>query len=353
MKKRIYRWLRYLLITLCICFLGWFLFWPTNKYAEEPGSANDLTPLVTVAHQHDHWRGQFMLMTVGIRGPLSPVMILVSHCQPFTSLVTQDDLMGTENDRQYMQVQKYYMQTAINNAIEVACQQAHVPCHSQYDGVYIMNVAANSYFNKILHVGDTITAIDGHYFHNSQQFIDYVHQLKIGQRVRITYVHQGKTAQATQRLINIGTAKKPRPGLEITLTDKDSVKSQVPIKVDVGNIGGPSAGLMLTLQIYAQLTHQDLLHGHKIAGTGTMASNGDVGIIGGIDKKVVAANRAHAQVFFAPNYPANKIIKTIDPSYQNNYTVAVQTAKKLHTKMKIVPVRNFQDALHFLKNEYH
>ena len=51
----------------------------------------------------------------------------------------------------------------------------------------------------------------------------------------------------------------------------------------MGNIGGPSAGLMLTLQIYSQLAHRDLLHGHKVAGTGTMASDGTVGIIGGIE----------------------------------------------------------------------
>ncbi len=351
--KRKHNWLLYLVSTIFIVFLFWFLFWPTNKYAEAPGSATNLTPLVKVNHQRDHWSGKFMLMTVGIRGPLTPALILYSKMQPYTSIVTQNNLMGSETNSQYMQVQKYYMQTAINNAISVACKQANVTCHSKYDGVYIMDVNRNSKFKKDLQVGDVITAINGKSFSNSQQFIDYVHHLKVGQTIKITYLRNGKTKQTTHKLINIGSTKHPQAGLGITLTDKSSIKSQVPINVDVGNIGGPSAGLMLTLQIYSQLAHRDLLHGHKVAGTGTMASDGTVGIIGGIDKKVVAANEAHAQVFFAPNYPATKELKAIDPGYRNNYDVAVETAKHLHTKMKIVPVKNFQDALHYLETEYH
>ena len=347
-NKQTRNWIGYLITTILIIFLLWFLFWPTNKYAESPGDATNLTSLVKVNHQHDHWAGKFLLMTVGIRGPLTPALILYSKTQPYTSIVTQNNLMGSETNNQYLQVQQYYMQTAINNAISVACKQANVACHTTYNGVYIMDVNQCSHFKDALQVGDVITALNNKTFGNSQQFIDYVHQLKIGQSIKVTYLHNGKQHTIIKKLINIGSTKHPQAGLGITLTDKSSVKSQVPINVDVGNIGGPSAGLMLTLQIYSQLSHHDLLNGHKIAGTGTIAPDGTVGIIGGIDKKVVAANRAHAQIFFAPDYPATKAIKAIDPDYQNNYAVAVATAKRLHTKMKIVPVKSFQDALNYL-----
>ena len=57
-----------------------------------------------------------------------------------------------------------------------------------------------------------------------------------------------------------------------------------------------------------------------------------------------------ATVFFAPNDPVTKAILKVDPDYQNNYTIAKNAAKKIHTKMKIVPVKTLDDALTYLKN---
>ena len=42
------------------------------------------------------------------------------------------------------------------------------------------------------------------------------------------------------------------------------------VKIDSHEIGGPSAGLMFTLEIYNQLVEDDLTRGHEIAGTGTI-----------------------------------------------------------------------------------
>ncbi len=58
---------------------------------------------------------------------------------------------------------------------------------------------------------------------------------------------------------------------------------------------------MFSLEIYNQLMEEDLTKGYKIAGTGTIDSEGTVGPIGGIDQKIVAADKAGAEIFFAPN----------------------------------------------------
>ena len=71
-----------------------------------------------------------------------------------------------------------------------------------------------------------------------------------------------------------------------------------------------------------------------------------VGIIGGVDKKVVAADKEGAEVFFAPTD------QTGVKKSQTNYAVAKRTAKKLGTKMKIVPVATFDDALKYLQKHY-
>ncbi len=85
------------------------------------------------------------------------------------------------------------------------------------------------------------------------------------------------------------------------------VKTKIPVKVDAaGQYGGPSGGLMFSLQIYQQISGKDLQRGRKIAGTGTINSDGTVGEIGGIDKKVIAAHRAGATIFFAPYIKTNE-----------------------------------------------
>jgi len=64
--------------------------------------------------------------------------------------------------------------------------------------------------------------------------------------------------------------------------------------------GGPSGGMIFTLGVIEELTPDDLLRGRKVAGTGTIDTSGKVGPIGGIDEKLIAAERAGVTVFLSP-----------------------------------------------------
>ncbi|WP_241002751.1 S16 family serine protease [Streptomyces sp. CB01881] len=79
---------------------------------------------------------------------------------------------------------------------------------------------------------------------------------------------------------------------------------QVKVKVDLGDIGGPSAGQMLALGIVDKLAGDgkggDLTGGLKIAGTGTIDDQGVVGAVGGVPLKTQAAARDGATVFLLP-----------------------------------------------------
>ena len=72
------------------------------------------------------------------------------------------------------------------------------------------------------------------------------------------------------------------------------------IKILLKDTGGPSAGLIFTLGIIAQLFSHDFLHGRTIAGTGTISADGAVGPIGGIDQKMIGAQHKGAQIFLFP-----------------------------------------------------
>ena len=88
----------------------------------------------------------------------------------------------------------------------------------------------------------------------------------------------------------------PVIGVEV----QQGYKFPFPITITVGNIGGPSAGMMFALGIIDKLTPMNLTGGKFIAGTGEITASGEVEPIGGIQQKMVGARDAGATVFLTP-----------------------------------------------------
>ena len=87
-----------------------------------------------------------------------------------------------------------------------------------------------------------------------------------------------------------------------------------PFEIDIktGNVGGPSAGLMMALNVYNNLIPQDITNSMIIAGTGTIEIDGSVGPVGGIKQKIIAAKRAGAELILVPvaNFEEAKALET-------------------------------------------
>lgn len=80
------------------------------------------------------------------------------------------------------------------------------------------------------------------------------------------------------------------------------------ISLQLGEVGGPSGGLMFALGILDSFTPESLAGSNHIAGTGTISSEGRVGPIGGIKLKVIAARDAGATVFLAPRENCEELV---------------------------------------------
>lgn len=110
--------------------------------------------------------------------------------------------------------------------------------------------------------------------------------------------------QVTEQ-VTLGDALAGRKGGSLGITmNPDPSACLFPFEVDLGlgdQIGGPSAGMMFALGIIDKVGKEDLTDGRFIAGTGTIDSKGAVGPIGGIELKMLAARRAGATVFLAPD----------------------------------------------------
>lgn len=120
------------------------------------------------------------------------------------------------------------------------------------------------------------------------------------------------------------------PFLGVALTPVDlRTEPSVPVEFPPGDIGGPSGGLMLTLQIIDDFTPGDLTQGRVVAGSGTIGPGGRVGAVGGIGYKLRGAVSAGATVFLVPG---------------DDYYEAEQTARAVAPDVSVVRVADLAEA---------
>ena len=148
----------------------------------------------------------------------------------------------------------------------------------------------------VLKIGDVIEAVDGTPVTCKSDAGDLISSHAPGSVVTLTVLRRGVRRRI--RIKAVAYQGRAAVGVEIAESYRDLPFS---VKIRVGNIGGPSAGLMFALGIIDKLTPESLTHGNFIAGTGEMVSaNGAIGPIGGIQQKMVAARDAGATIFLTP-----------------------------------------------------
>jgi PDZ domain-containing protein len=168
--------------------------------------------------------------------------------------------------------------------------------------IKVVEVQKDAPAASVIKAGDVITGLDGDPSTDSAALRKAITKLAPGTPVTVQVRRDGKQLD----LSTTTTSSEGRTVLGVGLDPQ----FQFPVKVSFGtkDVGGPSAGMMFALGIYDLLTPGSLTGGAKIAGTGTIDSNGDVGPIGGIQQKLVGAQRAGARWFLAPADNCNEVV---------------------------------------------
>lgn len=108
---------------------------------------------------------------------------------------------------------------------------------------------------------------------------------------------------------------------------------------NIENLGGPSAGLMITLTLLDKMMEESLLKGNAVAGTGTITIDGEVGPIGGVKQKVIGAANAGFDYFIVP----------LDGEWEKNESVARKTISEEGLDIELIPVGTIEDAVSALE----
>jgi PDZ domain-containing protein len=147
----------------------------------------------------------------------------------------------------------------------------------------------------VLRRGDVITAVDGKPVSCHAGAGDLIRLRRPGAAVDLAIRRGGVIKQVRLKTASI------RGEAVVGVNVQESFSFPFKIKIDVGDIGGPSAGLMFALGIADKLTPGGNLTGGKfIAGTGEISADGTVSPIGGIQQKMAGARSAGATVFLSP-----------------------------------------------------
>jgi len=117
--------------------------------------------------------------------------------------------------------------------------------------------------------------------------------------------------------------------LGVVVKTAAQIRLPIPVKIDAGQIGGPSAGLAFALDVLEELGH-DVTRGYKVAATGELDTDGTVEPIGGVKQKAIGVRRAGVDVFLVPAGDNAK------------------EARKWAGPVKVIPVESFRQALRAL-----
>jgi len=195
-------------------------------------------------------------------------------------------------------------------------------------GALVISVAFDVPAATKIDPGDVIVAVDGVPVRTPAELRNEIGRREPGDDVRLTVRRNGKATDLTVSTIP-NPADPTRPLVGIQVDQEAKIELPFDVGIDLGRVGGPSAGLPFALEI-ARMLGRDVTHGCKIAATGELALDGTVLPVGGVRQKTIGAQRTDVDFFVVP---AGK-----------NAVEAKQHANGL----RVLPVESFQQALRTL-----
>jgi PDZ domain-containing protein len=300
----------------------------------EPGPAQEVGPLIHVSgHPTYQSQGHLLLTDVEFFQP-NAYEAVAGWVNPHDHVVRQDELLPPgQSQGQYIRQGLSQMDTSKIDATVVALTEETDYPKDHGPGVLIEGVLPDAPATNRLFPGDLVTHVDGKAVDSVAQVSTAIKAAGYGSTVTFTVEAGGRVrtvkvspAHVRYEIVPGRFRTIPGPAIGVTMV------ANFPFDVTISSqgIGGPSAGLMWALGITDEITPGDLTGGRTIAGTGEIAVNGQVLPIGGVQQKVVAAEAAHATVFFVPVANADD-------------------AAAVSQGIKLVPVKTYSDALEWLE----
>jgi Lon-like protease len=293
--------LRYVAIPLVAIVLGVAALWsvPTDDFIFTPDRAKPLDERVRVEGAKPAGKGEVYYVDVFVRRTT-----LLEQLLPFTrpdgaTVVPEERLLPPgvseeERDRQ----NAVAMQQSELIASAVALEALGYDVKATPRGALVIGVASDAPAAGKLRTGDVIVAVDGRPVKTPDELRRGIGRHRPGESVRLAIQRGGKRLE-----LKVGTIPNPaepnRPIVGIQVDQHARIQLPLRVDIDLGRVGGPSAGLPFALEI-ARMLGRNVTHGCDVAATGELALDGAVLSVGGLEQKTIGARRAGVDLFLVP-----------------------------------------------------
>ena len=270
--------------------------------------------------------GELLMLTV-VTQDVNIFEAAIVGVDPTVDLVRKQTVRREgESDEEYRN--RVLQQMDDSNFRSIAVALAHLGYDLVPTEVVINDLVEEAPAANVLELGDTVLSVNGRDIGTVDDFAPALEGYEVGDTIDMTVIREGSEVELEVELAE----REDEPGVPmIGIVLGELTEPPFPIEIRAGDVGGPSAGMMHTIAIVDALTEGELTQGKVIAGTGTIDLDGNVGSIGGIRQKVVAAEAAGAEYILVP---------------AGNYESAL-TAER--DDIEIVPVATLDEAVGFLE----
>ena len=276
-----------------------------NYYAIQPGTAQSVQPFITVPPSKSHPVSHPVLLTDVEEARVTALTYLFFKLESNTALYSLPAVTGGTSPDELDAQGALEMSQAEQAAKTSALRHLGYTVPATPAGAVIAGTFAGTPAYGVLNVGDVVTAVDGTPTLTAEALGRALDTYHSGETVTFTVRKNGTGAPGPVTLtlrrtaVDVGgTTAYVTVGIEPE--DQVNYSYPFPISIDVTNIGGPSAGLAMTLGVIDTLSGGTLTGGHTVAATGTMDASGNVGDVGGVPQKTVAVENAGATIFLVP-----------------------------------------------------
>jgi PDZ domain-containing protein len=299
---------------------------PSDEYIYLPDRARPLAPLVVVPDERRSTDGGgIYFVTVDVRRA-TKLEERFPGLRDGATLVPESSVrppcVSEEEGRRGAMSE---MERSQRIAAAVALRELGYRTPHRRRGALVVQVMCDVPASGRLRSGDVLTATDGRPVRSPDDLRRLIGLHRPGESVRLRVRRGNRTHEIALR--TIGAPDRPgRPIIGVIVAQEVRIRLPVAVKIDLGSVGGPSAGLAFGLDLLEELG-RDVDRGYRVAATGELALDGAVLPVGGLKQKTIGARRADVDVF-------------VVPAGEN-----AEEARRYAEDLRIVPVRSFQQAL--------
>lgn len=322
-KKIIKENYKFLLLLIVLFFIFTF---QLPFYIEAPGGILDVSTRVEVENANEV-NGSFNLAYVSEFKATIPTLIVALFNNDW-DILNKEEVISNETEEEIEYRNHLLLEEANDNAIIVGFNKANEYSKVTNRKVNIIYIHENS--NTDLKIGDEVLEVNGNIIERKEHLLALIEQ--IDGKIEFKVINDGKEYYRYASKTNIDNKK--IIGIVAAETKDIDTNLDVEFKFKESE-SGPSGGFMMALSIYNYLTEEDITHGLKIVGTGTIDELGNVGSIGGVEYKIKAAVKKKADLFFVP---------------LDNYEEAKKVVENDNLDIKLISVKTIDEAIDYLNS---